>query len=585
MTSNAWRDTTTPKISGSSTHDVRGVSAASAAFRGASQAFSKAPTSGRSPQLDHHGKNAALTAASAAGLGKRREEKIPREAYSGTAQPGGQSIQRSGTNIALDTQDLARRNVQSRQQSPSQAAALFAATAKASATRKSYPPPSSIRSSPQTSPLHSVEDVRDVDPEIGSAIADINSLVNLFESKEKHPSPTPIVHSVRYVTKATPVVAKSRPTTPATRSFSYVIPSQQPPTSANIRLRGNQFKPAEGSHAVSLRDIPELPALHNTDTPTSLDGPDDTEGSSIAATRRSHGPMHPILDTTESFLSEAASKLRSRPAKSPVRPALSTRRTEPAIMPLVRSPAAMQHPSLLPQKDSKESLDPVRPSRRPGRASDSYVPQLSVDALANAMVASSLASSRAPSPSKPPALPPPRRHGKHSLLPKHGGQDPSRTPSPAKRMRQTMREPLKSDDEEVTRKHRNHVVRKHPNKYKEGDRKRYRNQVTEQERKRYEGVWAANRGILLDADSSDAVSNIVVRDIWKRSRLPDDVLEEVWSLVESRGSAKLDKAEFVIGMFLIDQRLKGNKLPFKVSDSIWSSVRHLSGINVSRDRR
>ena len=147
-----------------------------------------------------------------------------------------------------------------------------------------------------------------------------------------------------------------------------------------------------------------------------------------------------------------------------------------------------------------------------------------------------------------------------------------------------MREPLKSDDEDELRKHRSHRVRKHINKHHEGDRKRYRNEVTERERKRYEGVWAANKG-LLDANSSTAVTNIVVRDIWKRSRLPDDVLEEVWDLVDTQGMGKLEREEFVVGLFLIDQRLKGNKLPFKVSDSIWSSVRRLSGINVPRNRR
>jgi hypothetical protein len=151
-------------------------------------------------------------------------------------------------------------------------------------------------------------------------------------------------------------------------------------------------------------------------------------------------------------------------------------------------------------------------------------------------------------------------------------------------MRQTMREPLKSDDEDDIRKYRNHRVRKHPNKHHEGDRKRYRNEVTERERKRYEGVWAANKGLLC-ADSPNAVINIVVRDIWKRSHLSDDVLEEVWDLVDTQRLGKLEREEFVVGLFLIDQRLKGNKLPFKISGSIWSSVRRLSGINGPRDRR
>lgn len=147
-----------------------------------------------------------------------------------------------------------------------------------------------------------------------------------------------------------------------------------------------------------------------------------------------------------------------------------------------------------------------------------------------------------------------------------------------------MREPAKSDDEGYYRK-RSHLVRKHPNKHHEGDRKRYRNQVTERDRKRYEGVWAANKGMLRAIDdSTNTVLNITVRDIWRRSRLPDHVLEEVWDLVNLRDTDSLGREEFVVGMWLIVQRLKGNKLPIKVSESIWSSVRHSTGIKVPRNR-
>ena len=223
---------------------------------------------------------------------------------------------------------------------------------------------------------------------------------------------------------------------------------------------------------------------------------------------------------------------------------------------------------------------------------------MSVDSLANAMVASSLASSRGPSPTKSgPMLPPPRRH--HLFHHNRSQELISRTPSPAKTMRHTMRKPLESDDElDGYKKGKSHLVRKHQHKHHEGDRKRYRTQVTERERKRYEGVWAANRGLLSSPTSSssdpaptsttknNAVLNVVVKDIWRRSRLPDDVLEEVWDLaVSSQETDRLGREEFVVGMWLIDQRLKGNKLPIKVSDSVWASVRRLPGIKVPRNRR
>ena len=78
----------------------------------------------------------------------------------------------------------------------------------------------------------------------------------------------------------------------------------------------------------------------------------------------------------------------------------------------------------------------------------------------------------------------------------------------------------------------------------------------------------------------------MVRDIWSRSRLNNDVLEEAYNLVEAKGgdyanepgskhgrvAGSLRKQEFVVGLWLVDQRLKGRKLPIRVSDSVWHSV-------------
>lgn len=161
------------------------------------------------------------------------------------------------------------------------------------------------------------------------------------------------------------------------------------------------------------------------------------------------------------------------------------------------------------------------------------------------------------------------------------------------------------DDEHPYRKHqKKRLVRKHPNKHHEGDRKRWRDAVTERERKRYEGVWATNKGILcsLTADEErelgresrrgdaearkealqDQICNLVAREIWLRSRLPEVVLENVWDLVDSEGVGRLSKEEFVVGMWLIDQRLKGRKLPTRVTDSVWQSVRSIEGIKIRR---
>ena len=78
---------------------------------------------------------------------------------------------------------------------------------------------------------------------------------------------------------------------------------------------------------------------------------------------------------------------------------------------------------------------------------------------------------------------------------------------------------------------------------------------------------------------------IIVRDIWRRSRLTDDVLEEIWNLVDTTGQGVLGKEKFVVGMWLIDQRLKGRKLPVKISESVWESVRMLSGVKIPKHGR
>lgn len=168
------------------------------------------------------------------------------------------------------------------------------------------------------------------------------------------------------------------------------------------------------------------------------------------------------------------------------------------------------------------------------------------------------------------------------------------------------KDPSSSSEEEEGEKYKRKgtrimgMGRKHPNKHHEGTRKRWRDQITERERKRYEGVWAANKGLFISSPSSPAgsrassrspqpyiaddpshdVLNLVVKELWTRSRLPEHVLEEVWDLVDSRGVGKLKRDEFVVGMWLIDQRLKGRKLPVKVSDSVWGSVRGATGVKV-----
>lgn len=234
-------------------------------------------------------------------------------------------------------------------------------------------------------------------------------------------------------------------------------------------------------------------------------------------------------------------------------------------------------------------------------------PNMTGEQLANAMVASSLASSRQQSPARQLEAPPlPIRRHKHHTLSLSRTPSPSKTPGLKKTLRQPQSEESDDDDYEGLYPHSKRKVQKrlgkHPNKHHEGDRKRWREIVTERERKRYEGVWAANKGLYssftvhehaivsrapksLEAQElremvAEQVSNIVVRDIWSRSRLPETVLENVWDLVDNNQVGRLSKEEFVVGLWLIDGHLKGKKLPVKVSDSVWRSVKGLHGISL-----
>jgi hypothetical protein len=143
--------------------------------------------------------------------------------------------------------------------------------------------------------------------------------------------------------------------------------------------------------------------------------------------------------------------------------------------------------------------------------------------------------------------------------------------------------------DEKTKNKKHHHFRQ-PNKHHEGTRERWRDYVSEAERKRYEGVWAANRGLYIASpEQADEVLNLVVMDIWSRSRLPRDRLAKVWDLVTNDENSRLDdsgarrrsltKEQFVVGMWLIDQMLKGRNLPHSVHASVWRSVR-LKGVKV-----
>lgn len=314
----------------------------------------------------------------------------------------------------------------------------------------------------------------------------------------------------------------------------------------------------------------------------------------------SGGPPKLTLAQIQRLSEESEAKKPPPPARKPSIPA-----SKPIPIPAKRNPKppppdiekeedASSDDSFVSASDYKPSFraELAQKRRLTSNSTQSLDTQATIDSMANAIVASSLASSRAASPSRsslqssfyPPA-PPPRRNPHQHLF---HGKDKSRTPSPAKPvgLRMTLRKPKSQDslDEGEKRRGKKNLVKKHPNKHHEGDRKRWRDSVTERERKRYEAVWASNKGLYSNGSpgSEYCVCNLVVRDIFSRSRLHADVLEEVYALVDRSENGMLEREEFVVGLWLIDQRLKGRKLPTRVSDSVWKSVGGLGGIKVKK---
>ncbi|KAK3295778.1 increased rDNA silencing protein 4 [Chaetomium fimeti] len=308
-----------------------------------------------------------------------------------------------------------------------------------------------------------------------------------------------------------------------------------------------------------------------------------------------------------------------------------------AVSPTREADNTPHRPALPARSPSSRSISTPNPPRHP--ATQPSTPNLTLSSLTNAMMASNLAAARLTptTPSQPPPLPAPRRSGRSPLQPHHtadsirsqltGGSKSPNHPNHQQKQRtgmlQTLRSPHTSlsDDEDARRQHhqrrRSKVLggsnRKHA--HHEGSRRRWRDEITVRERRRYEAVWASNKGLFLrpgwaaqyqnnnsllppgpgatgtteeethnqtrdrveasragHGAEADLVVNVVARDIWSRSRLPADELAEVWDLVDRGARGALGRDEFVVGLWLIDQRLRGRKIPARVSQSVWDSA-------------
>ncbi|EFQ86997.1 hypothetical protein CFE70_004727 [Pyrenophora teres f. teres 0-1] len=402
----------------------------------------------------------------------------------------------------------------------------------------------------------------------------------------------------------------------------FNTPQKDPVKSPRVSQKPSQLTPIKT--AISAPPKPPSRKASSQAQPKSEDVSQPTSSHRRIVSTSVEGLMSP--SSPSSFKSakeeqeEEEEKEKSKPSLPPPRrSAMRKADLAPAASKLQPSAAIQTKPRTQSQNPTSTPRQNLSPHRRPtstaGSASSSVyhnnyqresvkqiTQHMTGESLSSAIMGAALAShsrnaSPAPRPMSVEPLFPPRKHHHHHS-PFHRSPSPPKQSPPKNtgKMRTTMRkEPSSSDDEDSKvdkyKKKGTRIMgikgRKHPNKHHEGTRRRWRDQITERERKRYEGVWAANKGLYLppsastspDDDPSADILNICVQEIWTRSRLPTHVLEEVWDLVDSRGIGRLSRYEFVVGLWLIDQLLKGRKLPVKVSDSVWQSTRGI-GIKV-----
>ncbi|MCJ1417110.1 Increased rDNA silencing protein [Xylographa parallela] len=596
-----------------------------AALRGASLAF-RAPAPPPKPLVNtYSGSNGALAAATKAGTGRNINNvhtstaSVPTQAPTISSELPQTPIRevplKRATSSSVETLRLSTTTNSSRQQSPSHIAATLAA-AKSTPVSSIAPPSStstkaSSRTRGQPKPAPERQD---------ESIPATIELVQLFESRYGTKETNGEVKEAVKYWDVGKVVASAGDPSQVQHTRNIVSPTPIRPPIA-LRLSSSTLKNNAASlgieDAVLHRPIKGNEIRQEKTAITSIEervhklplisGPTPTDISKVPPTlpsprhgKRPDSKANPHRRQAPGSLTrlESGSSSSSSSSYTSARDVLSRTST------IEKSISVLSNKSMpLPPFTSQPSFTcrprvPRRASSRPEirYTTNRIIPQLTVNSLANAMVASSiassLASSRATSPVKAsPSFSHSHSRSRHLFLPPH---HLSRASSPTKPMRQTLRKSSTHSDEDDHKKHHYHILKKHPNKHAEGDRKRWRDSITERERKRYEGLWAANRGLLLDPSFSgassmpetspnmrDCVHSLVVKDIWSRSQLIPSMLEEIWALVDIHDDDHwLSREEFVVGVWLVDQCLKGRKLPVKVGESVWESVRILRGIQI-----
>ncbi|KAH7144544.1 hypothetical protein B0J13DRAFT_585248 [Dactylonectria estremocensis] len=440
------------------------------------------------------------------------------------------------------------------------------------------------RLSPRRSPARSPANSNDSIAEVPEPPITMAPEVKPKPKPKLKPKPRPSTPP-QPITQSAPVVLSPKPRRPSKPALKPMLRPSTPPqivTRAPIQILSPPSpKPSRRSPKLNPKQQPPTPPKPRGSNKPTTKAKQAVQDQAPAVTPRRSTPRQATPRQATPKL--ATPKLTGSKSQAPVDKRPTTANTVSSDDTFVsasstQSPERPSPPPLPRHRIRQPSFSmPPSPSRdiRRHRPKNSSVTSLPLDSLADAIMASSLASAR--------------------LTPHNTGGSlsaptlPRRQRSP--RMMQTLRQPPKLSDDEGDRHKKGPLRKLHTGKkhtHHEGSRKRWREEITPRERKRYEAVWASNRGVLIDlhspsnasrAESSEFVVNLVVREVWKRSRLPVDELAEVWDLVDSSGHGVLGRQQFVVGMWLIDQRLRGRKIPAKVSASVWGSANGMKVVN------
>lgn len=566
----------------------------SAAVRGASHAF-RARVEPRQTKAPHSSTNGAQAAAASAGQASRQKCVSAPKTFAAALTPSIQSPslptsqvqqlvkgfeQSSASYMLLNSSGIHRPSESSLSRSHSQVAARIASISSLSPPKAPLPLPNRDRQNKTFSGVEapfSSHGENDLGSEIHSTSAEVTQ--------------SPIQE--RNITARGPVRPVSNAhTLPIVAAWKQDHNTGNGTTTANLQ----EHKPQDASSTLAAQV-----AIRNLVPLNMSSVPDPTPGDQKAATSSKWAPLDGLEHRHRSNERRSIGQTESNP-RNTLKPSISNEprsATSKDESDGERSTRSVSRPIAYLRTTSWQSKH-----RYPSSSDPHYVDErtgLTEVSLADAIVASSLASSRASSTAKlfPVPAPAPLRRlsGSRSLFRHRHSSDTeiSRLVGTQKGIRQTLRRYPSDDttDESIRGKYKHFM--KHPNKHGEGSRNRWEGELTERERKRYEGVWAANKGIFLttafsrakgevtfETPTTELVLDLVVRDIWSRSRLPTDTLAEIWDLVDYHGVNILTRDEFVLGLWLIDQRLRGHKLPIRVSPTLWASVRHAWGVKVPR---